>query len=208
MTTGSGPSSRWPSPAEELAALRERARQVVPAARAHREPRRWWAWAAWGVTASAWVVGLVAVVSGPESFTIWDDGRLEQMGRLEAAGLLLFLGMLLLPLPWLSRLLFSERALPWVNVPHKEFWVRTPRRLARAERLMWEVCAVLTLWCGALVAAPVLGVVLGSRNGAPPEWVVPASLGAVPVLLVWLVVTFDPERAAADLPLEDPGERP
>ncbi|ACV05553.1 hypothetical protein I6I18_00225 [Kytococcus sedentarius] len=119
------------------------------------------------------------------------DGRLEQMGRLEAMLLLVIVGGVLLPTPWISRLLTHARTMPWVNLPHKEFWVRTPRRLARAERLTWEVLAVLTLWAGTLTAVPLIGTAWAAQGGAlPPEWVVPAALGAdlvlVPVLLVWI----------------------
>ncbi len=196
----SRPSSRWPSPAEELSALRAQAEQVVPAARTLREPRRWWAWAAWGVTALAWLAALVALALGPETVTVWDDGDLDQVHRWQALLLLVVLGAVLLPMPWLSRMLFSVRTLPWVNLPYKEFWVRTPRRLARAERIMGEVLAVLTLWSGALCGLPVLVAAVASRNGGtPPEWAVPAGMGALlvllPLLLVWLVRAFDPERA-------------
>ena len=208
MTAG-GPPSRWPAPAEGLSACREQAPEVAPAARRLREPRRWWAWATWGLPALAWLVAVVAVLGGPDSLTVWDDGRLEQMGRLEALLLLAIVGGVLLPMPWTSRLLTHARTMPWVNLPHKEFWARTPRRLARAERLTWEVLAVLTLWAGTLAAVPLIGPAWASQGGAlPPEWVVPAALGAdivlLPVLLVWIMRVLDPERAAADLPAEEP----
>ena len=72
-----------------------------------------------------------------------------------------------------------------------------------------EAILLLTLWAGTLTAVALIGTAWAAQGGAlPPEWVVPAALGAdivlVPVLLVWIMRVLDPERAAADLPAEEP----
>lgn len=201
-------SRRYPTPAEEIAEMRGHVQSVATVARGRLEPRSGWARLAWWLSVLVWAGLTVWTLVRPGGLTVVEDGQVQQLSGWEAL-ILVGLALLLLPMPWMSRLLLSPQWAPMVNMPHKDFWVRTPARLARGERLMWEFLAlstlVTTVLCALPFALPSLWADLGW--GELPAAVMVAAMGGLVigmvVLLVWgMLCFFGPERSAADLPLE------
>ena len=92
------------------------------------------------------------------------------------------------PLIWLSRL-----AILWpagINVPHKEWWLRSPRRLIRFERLLREdlmliVALTLLLFTSTDI---VMGYAAHQPRGEVPGWVFPVTLGCFLVGMLAVIV--------------------
>lgn len=174
---------------------RERSRQeaVRRARRMPREPSAalprlvlWLSVAAWlGVL--VWLaLTLPDRVPTHWTFSNVPDGWSSKVGALVfSAGLPL---VLLLPMLWLSRLVFVAPDL--VNSPHREWWTSTPRRVVRFERLVREdLMVIVALTLLMLVSADVvIGYAAHQPGGAAPGWVFPVVLVAYLVLVTLVVV--------------------
>ncbi|MCH8613018.1 DUF1648 domain-containing protein [Arsenicicoccus dermatophilus] len=104
----------------------------------------------------------------------WGDGsgHPDRWGsRTESLLVSLLVGLLVLSMPFLSRL-----ALVWpdgINVPHKEWWLDEPRRLVTFERRVREDLWLLTALTLAFVTAMELLTVVSVRRGdgvLPEGW--------------------------------------
>lgn len=105
-----------------------------------------WAWASWGAGALAYLGGLAwALVVLPERVVahIGTEGVDRWGNRTEHAVLSLVLAAVILPMPWL----FRAAARPpgtWLNLPHKDYWLATPERVAILRRRLFEDGLVFT----------------------------------------------------------------
>lgn len=177
MTHDHHPAETW----QERAALRK---QVAAEARAlPREPAVAWVRAVLGSVTTLWLAALAwSLATLPERVPIhWSsfEGIPDSWASKPVALTLSFVLPLVLvyPLLWLSRLVFVAPDL--VNVPHKEWWLRTPRRLARFERLLREdvmllVSATLLLM---VVSDVQIGYAAHQPDGRVSGWTLYAPVG-------------------------------
>lgn len=166
---GAGATQTWQE--------RERKRQqVAEQARAMpREPASWGPRAALGLGTVLWLAVLVWLfLTLPErvpthwSFGSVPDGWSSRPVALAIAALLPVLTAY--PLVWLSRL-----AVIWpsgINVPDKEWWLQTPERLVRFERLLREDLMLMVAVMLLLFTASDLqmGWAAHQPQGAVPAW--------------------------------------
>lgn len=156
---------------------------------------------------SAWVKGVVALVTLAwlgvlvwQAFVLpdrvpqhWTNGNVPDRwaGRTEALVVSLALPLLFAyPLPLLSRLVTA-----WpdgLNVPNKEWWLQTPERVVRFERLLREDLWLCTAWMLVIfVAGDVLITIAAGRPGgvismAPMAVLVAVMLVAMIGYIVWM----------------------
>ncbi len=71
--------------------------------------------------------------------------------------------VMFLPMPLISRLVLSHPDI--VNAPYKEWWLDTPRRLVRFERLLREDLWLMTAVSLLLIAA--IGLIIGQAATTP-----------------------------------------
>lgn len=161
----------------------ERRRGVVRGAQARqREPTSRGPRLAIGLTTVAWLATLIWLFATlPEqvpthwSFDNTPDGWSSRSVALAMA--VVFPVVFAYPMLWLSRLAFV-----WpegINVPHKEWWLQTPRRLVRFERLLREDLMLLAaLLLLLLVAMEVqIGYAAHQPQGTVPGWTFPVIIG-------------------------------
>lgn len=161
-----------------------------------------------GIAVAVWLVVLVwLVLTLPARVpTHWsssepDDWSSKPVALAFSVGMML----LLLSLPWLSRLVFLAPDL--VNAPYREWWTSTVPRVVRFERLVREDLMVITGLTMLLLASTevVIGYAAHQPGGAVPWWIFPVVLVAYLVLLTLCVVRmylggrYRPEEQDPDL---------
>lgn len=159
---------------------------------------------------AAWLLTLVwLVLVLPERVpTHWSGGGVPDgwSSRTGALAFSLLVPLLTLyPMLWLSRLVIV-----WpdgVNTPHKEWWLDTPRRLRRFERLFREdlmliIAVTVLLFAGTQLT---IGYAAHQPGGELPWWVLPVMLVPYVALLALVVARmavgsrYRPDESDPDL---------
>lgn len=186
-------------------------RRVVREARSHRrEPASWGARLTLGVATVAWLATLLWLFATlPERVpTHWSFGNVPDGWSSRSVALtiaVLFPVVFAYPMVWLSRLAFV-----WpngINVPHKEWWLQTSRRLVRFERLLREDLMLLAaLLLLLFVAMDIqIGYAAHQPQGAVPGWTFPVTivgfLASTGILMVRMVTgpRYRPREADSEL---------
>lgn len=163
--------------------------QVVQAAKAlPREPTTRWVLAVVAALTLVWL-GVLAwqVMTLPAQVPQhWSSGDIPDRWAPKAEAVITSAVMPLIfayPMPLLSRL-----ALSWpdaLNVPNKQWWLATPRRLVRFERLLREDLWLMTAWM--LVVFIAVEVIITVAAGRPGGAV---SFAPMAILLAVLIVAM------------------
>ena len=157
-----------------------------------REPASRWRWLALILSTVLWLATLVALaITLPDRVpTHWSGGSGPDEWMSRGGSLLVSVALPVLtayPLIWLSRL-----AIVWpdgINVPNKQWWLQTPQRLVRFERLLREdlmlvAALMILLYVGIDLA---IGYAAHQPGGRMPGWVFPVVLVAFLVLLALIL---------------------
>lgn len=153
-----------------------------------REPASPWRWLALVLATVVWLATLVvlAVTLPDRAPTHWSGGSRPDDWMSRGGSLLVSVALPLVttyPLIWLSRI-----AIVWpdgINAPNKEWWLQTPERLVRFERLLREDLMLVAALMLLLYAGTDLGIDYAAHQpgGRMPGWFFPVSLIGFLVLL-------------------------
>lgn len=170
---------------------RHRAQVVATAKALPREPTTRWVLAVVAVLTVAWLGVLVwQVTTLPAQVPQhWSSGDIPDRWAPKAEAVITSAVMPLIfayPMPLLSRL-----ALSWpdaLNVPNTQWWMATPRRLVRFERLLREDLWLMTAWMLVVfIAVEVLITVAAGRPGGAVSF---TPMAALLVLLIAAMVGY------------------